>query len=193
MLQRTFVDKLLSEPAQFGGLSPYEAVWMALGVIVPILLLKKVEGAVQAAWLLPLVVALYAIDTKVWGPENKGPADAALFPTEAELLVQEGGAGVDLDPFEQRELLLRGWQKYLAEKWAGGVLTGSAEQLVRLAEEGEFHFNVARLGLLAEKGDLSRVLSPRGASPGLPVLVLYFFWNVYFAYTVTRLTPLKNH
>ena len=63
-----FWDKLKrSFEIIFFGIPSFELAWILLSIIIPILLLKKVEGAVQAVWLLPLATLFFTIDNRwVW-------------------------------------------------------------------------------------------------------------------------------
>ena len=87
-LQRSFLEKIISMAGIFLGKIPaFELAWIVLSIIIPILLLKKIEGATQAVWLLPVLVAFYAADVRWFGAYgHASPPDAALFPSEQELV-----------------------------------------------------------------------------------------------------------
>ncbi len=46
------------------------------------MLLLRIEGAVNAAWVLPLVALAYGIDNRLTGVENGSAADIAPFPSD---------------------------------------------------------------------------------------------------------------
>ena len=77
----------------FSGLiykvSPYELAWIVLSIVVPILLLKQVDGARLAVWLIPLVSILYVVDNQYYGVEMGPTAHERLFP-------ERGGTGAGL-------------------------------------------------------------------------------------------------
>ena len=79
-LQRSFWDKLKSVAILFAyKISPFELAWIFFSIVIVIMLLKKVEGASQAVWLLPILVACYAADNRL-SNKRKFFCKAQTFP-----------------------------------------------------------------------------------------------------------------
>lgn len=187
MLQRSFFDKLARVYTLFSRrVSPYELGWIILAVAVSILALKKVEGAAEAAWLLPLLVAAYAVDLRLQGRAEALRGDERLFPSEAELVADYLGEPLDEDIFEQRKQLQSAWKKYLAVRWAEVNPAADPAGLDRQAEEGEYRLTLARIEARAEKTPPEKLFDTTASSPSPLLLLVYFFWNVYFAYTLWK-------
>lgn len=185
-LKRSFWDKLKSTVTLFTDkISPFELAWIFFSIVIAIMLLKKVEGAAQAVWLLPFLVACYAIETRL-STKEKLFDETNFFPTEKMLVENYIQKPLSEDIFEQQKELMEGWKRYLIDKWAGQTPSEAKKVFDRQAEEGEFHFNLARLKWRANQNHLIGALPP--PSPALWQLVLYFFWNVYFAYTTWKYT-----
>ena len=189
LLQRTFLDKMLRVVKLFTSyLSGYELAWIILSIVLSIMVLKKVEGAAEAVWLLPLLVAAYAVDLRYAGKAARLEGDERLFPKETELVAQYIGSSLDGDLFEQQKQLRMAWKKYLAGHWAK-MEPGVGEELDKQAEEGEFYFTLARIKARRDMATPVRLLERAPSPPSLLLLVVYFFWNTYFAYTVWKYRP----
>lgn len=187
MLQRSFLEKLGRVYTLFFHYVPlYELGWILLAVTVSLLALKKVEGAAEAAWLLPLLVAAYAIDLRVQGRGEALQGDERLFPTERELVADYLREPLDEDIFEQRKQLQSAWKKYLAVRWAKEEPAADPAALDRQAEEGEYRMTLARIEARAEKTPPDKLFDSAASSPSPFLLLVYFFWNVYFAYTLWK-------
>lgn len=181
-LNRSFIDKLnRSLHILFYEMPTFEKAWLILSLIIPILLLKRVEGAALAVWLLPMVTACYAIDNRIQGLPNTQTAEEALYPSEKILVENYLPEPLNTNIFEQRDQLLKAWQLYLVTEWAGESPSSDPAILAKQAESGEYAFNTLRLQKMFS--------SPRQHPPLLEplwLLALYFFWNVYFAYTAWK-------
>jgi hypothetical protein len=185
-LQRSFWDKLKSVFDLFAyKISPWEIAWMVFSIAIAIMLLKRVEGASQAVWLLPVLIACYAADTRLYTKENPGSAEHKLFPTEKEIVENYLQGPLSEDIFDQQKELMEGWKRYLIIKWAHQAPSEVKEVFDKQAGEGAFRFNLARLDLHTKQGNVSIP-----ASPALWQLILYFFWNTYFAYTAWKHTKI---
>lgn len=185
-LQRSFWDKLKSVVALFGyKISPFELAWIVFSILISIMLLKRIEGASQAVWLLPLLVACYAVDTRWFAKENQENAESKLFPSEKELVDNYIEEPLSDNIFEQQEQLKDGWKHYLVIKWTAETPAEDKEVFDKQAEEGEFNFTLARLELRSKQEDFLTTIKPN-PPPSLWWLALYFFWNVYFAYTAWK-------
>lgn len=187
--QRSFWSKLDSVFRIFVfHLSGYEILWLLFSIIIPIMLLKRVEGAAQAVWLLPLLVALYAADNRYYGHPVSPSADALLFPSEQELVAGYVDGALSQNVFEQQEQLMLGWQRFLVKHWTKQTPSADPAVLAIQAEEGEYAFTLERLRLRALQGNA--VNSRRHDQQPLALLAFYFFWNAFFAYTAWKHTRL---
>lgn len=183
-LQDTFLEKLRRS---FAGvlidMPLFEKLWLLLSLVVPVLVLLKVDGAVQAAWLLPIAVFAYAADNR-WNGSHRGlSAELQLFPTEAYLVENYGGEDIDPNSLLQKEQLEAAWLKYLAAEWSPKSYTQHAGNLEfkQQAEEGEYAFTTARV--------LAIELEPESSAPAREAssaLAVYLLWNIAFAYVVTK-------
>ena len=81
---------------------------------------------------------------------------------------------------EQHDQLLKAWKKYLIINWAKEKPSKDLIDFQQQAEEGDFQFTLARLK--ASDGE-KNILESKYHHPSMLLLILYFFWNVYFAYT----------
>jgi len=160
--------------------SPYELAWIVYSIAISIMLLKKTEGAAQAVWLLPFLTALYATDVR-WFPARGTEDDLKLFPTEQVLVDDYVQGALSKDILEQHTQLLEGWKRYLIINWAKETPSANPNIFDQQAEEGEFRFTLARF-----ETDTPWVLKKGYSPPSLWVLVLYFCWNIYFAYTAWK-------
>lgn len=190
-LQRSFWDKTASVFSLFTyKISPYELAWIFFSIVISILLLKRVDGASQAVWLLPLLTACYAVDSRWFGHSSQHSAETMLFPSEQELVTHYIKDPLSENVFEQQEQMMQGWKRYLIIKWADQVPSENPSIFDQQAEDGEFNFTLARLELRAKQGNfLTLTTNP---PPSLPLLLLYFFWNSYFAYTAWKYTRPLN-
>lgn len=185
-LQRSFWDKLKSVIALFAyKISPFELAWIFFSIVISIMLLKRVEGAAQAVWLLPLLVALYAADSRLYIKENQNSAESKLFPSEKELVENYIKDPLHENIFDQQKQLMEGWKRYLVVNWTDQTPSEVKEVFDQQAEEGEFNFTLARLELRSKQEHFLTAIKPN-PPPSLWWLALYFFWNVYFAYTACR-------
>lgn len=141
-------------------------LWMVLAIAISIMLLKKVEGAALAAWLLPFVVFCYGVE--VWLGHGKmiREPDAHLFPSEqqlvAEYLTEPLSSGIHV----QHQQLKTAWERYLVDHFGEDL------------ESAEHAFNAERLK--ARMGAQTAL-----ASPSLWLMMGYFLWNLFFAFFVS--------
>lgn len=164
------------------GISPFEQAWIFFAVIISVLILKKREGAAQAAWLLPLIVLLYVSDQ--WHRPAIPNKEALLFPSE-KIIVEEYLQGRLSERIsEQQEELKIGWKKYLIDHWAHEMPSEDLSRFELQAEQGEFNFNLERINVVNESNKNSFVIK---SSMGL--LTLYLIWNVFFAWIVNKYKP----
>lgn len=172
---RSFIDKIV-DSFNFSKLPIYEFSWMLLAIVIPILVLKKVDGAKEAAWLLPLITLGYIIH--VWShPIQKAPSEALLFPKEDFLVSYYMETPLSDRIDEQQQQLLSAWQRYLVETWAHEEPSKELSTFSKQVEKGEFSFNVARMERRIE--DRSGPNETRTPSP--LTLLFYLIWNTLFA------------
>lgn len=159
-------------------LSPFCQAWILFSIIIPILLLLKIEGSELAAWILPLLVAFYVWDNHANGvdanPETK------LFPTEEYLVSRYLDAPLSSNILTQKEELIHAWNGYLKQEWA------QKEDLA----EGWFRFNIARIKAQAQQRYAWQFRQRESSS----ILLLYLGWNLFFAAVIslTRLEGLQE-
>lgn len=183
--QRTFFAKLQrSIHILLNEIPPFEQAWLLLSMIIPVLLLKRVEGATQAIWLLPLLTLLYAYDNYFFGLNPSTPAESRLFPTENEIVYGYLDEPLSANIFEQREQLLWGWKRYLIKEWTGHNEALFSPEFDLQAEEGEHAFNLARIAALSKSTAKPVLQHPVRELPIL--LALYLFWNFFFAFSVWK-------
>lgn len=191
-LQRSFFDKSLQAlHILFFEIPPFEQAWLILSFIIPIMLLKRIEGAAQAVWLLPLLAALYAFDNR-WHAHVRTPTeDVLLFPTEQVLVEKFLDEPLSASIFEQQKQLQQAWKMYLINIWDKQTPSNDLADANLQAERGEFAFNLARLEHIAKDRSRERYASNQTQDP-LAALSLYFFWNALFACIVWKYAILRD-
>lgn len=161
----------------FKELSPFELAWIFFSIVISILLLKKVEGATHAVWILPLLCLLFAIHNQSKPINN---SSVSLFPSEELIVKNYLSEDLDSAVSKQYDQLLKGWHQYLIIEWAHEVPSSNKETFRAQAEKGEFYFNLAQIqqqqGLSTKP---SNVISNW-------ILCLYCFWNFMFAWITSR-------
>lgn len=167
-LATPFVSKLMGSFLSLSQFSPTFLIWLILGTVLPILLLKKVDGARPLIWLMVFVALAYCFENRFFEPALSATREELLFPSEALIVKDHMSEPLSNDPFTQHEQLKRGWDHYLDQVWGKGK--GSAE--------GLFAFNVERAVALATEPPVSRGQQP------LLLLAFFLFWNLSFAFVV---------
>lgn len=166
---------------------PFEQAWIFFSVIIAILILLKVEGAKQAAWILPLLVLAYSIDNQMTGKIPSPSPDSLLFPTEETIVQHYLTEPLSPSLFDQQKQLEKGWKRYLIENWS--IHRNQNEEAA--LEEAEFHFTLARLNLLhsQKRSEWLHHFQER-----LHPLLLFFFlmWNLLFAWGVSANASILN-
>lgn len=162
---------------------PFEQAWILFSITIAILILLKVEGAKLAAWILPLIVLAYSLDNQLYGKYSSSP-DMSLFPTEENIVQNYLHEPLSSSLFEQQEQLKKGWNHYLIDQWAINHSLSEEEKL----EEAEFRFTLARLDALHDQ-PRSEWLNVFHAKLHPFWLLLFFAWNVWFAWVVNYSLP----
>lgn len=179
-LQLSFSEKLkASMQLLFFQTAPFEQAWLFFSFLLPLLLLLRIEGAVQACWLLPILAMAYATDNLSYTPLPKNNLDISLFPTEAVLIQNYLKAPLSDSIAEQQKELTKGWKNYLVIEWASEAVSSNPEIYLTQVEKGEFAFNAKRLKMRSLKGLLAIEKEPERQS--LAILGLYLAWNILFA------------
>lgn len=158
------------------GIPPFEQAWIFFSITISILVLLKIEGARQAVWILPLIVAAYAVDNQLEGKRPYVSPDSQLFPTEETIIHQYLNVPLAQNPMEQKKQLEEGWKRYLVDHWSQK----------NDEEEAEFNFTIARLKLLHTEsldgwlGSFHEKIHPI-------ILACYLLWNLFFAWMISRI------
>lgn len=180
-LSTSFLDKIQeSLNVLFFKTSSFERAWILFAIIIPILLLKKVEGSREAAWILPLIVTAYCISNELKLSSPHISDEAKLFPKEEFLVSRYLKKNINtLGLAAQQEELLKGWHLYLVEYYANEIASRNLNEFQNQIEKGEFAFNLARI----EKSSsaTSNVLKKQP----LFLMMIYFVWNLLFALGVS--------
>lgn len=185
-LQQSFSQKLRQSLSILAfKISSFEQAWLLFSIVLAIMLLKRVEGARQAIWLLPILTMCYAVDNRWYGHSPTQPPDAKLFPSEKILIEQYYRKPLNDNIFKQQEQLQEAWKLYLVEAWTSPVHTD--QDFEQQAAQGEFAFNSARLILLASNSNQTFSYQKEPFS----LLSIYIFWNVLFA-SFAQFTTLCN-
>lgn len=160
---------------------PFELAWLVLSIVIAVMLLKKAEGAWQAAWLLPLLVFCYAIDNQQHAKPAPLSPDMALFPSEQTIVSDYLREPLSSSIFEQEGQLRRGWHLYLIREWAKEAPSSQSDIFAQQLAKGEAAFQLARASKLAEDRQPIPLVSNHRQS--LLVLFFYLAWNLFFACT----------
>lgn len=158
-----------------------EKAWIVFAVLIPILLLKRVEGSLQIVWILPLLTLAYAIENRWQSLPPSPTAEQRLFPSEAVILQDYVGEPLKPSISEQQKQLLQGWENYLVREWAKETPAADPQHFRQQVESGDFAFNLARLEAIKnERASRTRKQEP------ISLLALYLFWNLSFALIVHK-------
>lgn len=164
-------------------LPSFEQAWIFFSIVIAIMLLLKVDGAVQAAWLLPVIALCYAFDNHWHG--NKAPVspDMQLFPSEEVIVSNYLKKPLSESIFDQQEELRQGWQLYLVQDWAHEQPSSDPILFTKQVEDGEYAFNLARLDRLIESPEMPEIFFFQKQESTI-LLVIYILWNFFFAWIV---------
>ncbi|MCE5318362.1 MAG: hypothetical protein LLG04_13510 [Parachlamydia sp.] len=179
-LDTTFLTKIKKTATGLWDLPLFEKAWILFAILIPILLLKRVEGASQIIWILPLLSLAYALDNRFQGQPSEKTAEERLFPSEDLILKKYVGEPLKPSIIEQQQQLQQGWQTYLVREWAKEEPSQDTQQFLQQAEVGDFAFNLARIKALKVTP------SQRPKQEPLSLLALYLFWNISFCLIVTK-------
>ena len=176
-LEKTFYEKLKQSLKKILNLPTFELAWLFFSVILAIMLLKKIEGAKEALWILPLLVFAYAGENRGLSPRILSD-DQKLFPSEELIVEKYLDVPFSQNVFEQKEQLKKGWDAYLIKEWAP---EGGNEQ------DGLFAFNLERVKILAREKPVTRT-----QPDSLSLLAIYLGWNISFALVARQYLTLRD-
>lgn len=163
---------------------PWEQAWIFFSFIIPLLLLLRIEGAVQVSWLLPLITFGFCLNNQMNLPELQNRSENALFPTEEYIVQRYLGGSLEGNILDQQNELKKGWENYLIIEWAhefpADVMQVRDSQVVK----GEFAFNIARIKARQNEKILAVDKVPHRQS--LLILFIYLMWNFFFAYIAQK-------
>jgi len=186
LVTTTFMTKLgQSFRILLWDIPPFELAWIVFSLVISILLLKRYEGAAQAAWLLPLITFLYAYSNITQGKNLEALSDAQLFPSESVIINDYLKKPLSPSIQEQQKQLMYGWQLYLIKVWAHEDPSMDPSVFQKQVEQGEYAFNVARLDKIASNPLLDHAYVLNKKEPKI-FLLIYLLWNLAFAWRVNK-------
>lgn len=187
-LSRSFFEKIESAFKRIlFEIPPFELAWIFFSIVISILLLLRIEGAIQTVWLLPLLAGAYAVDNRFNGNARKPTQEELLFPSEAYIVHHHLTEPLSQNIFEQQTQLQKGWELYLIENWAKQIPSNESTLFRRQVAQGEFNFNVERLQRMAKEIDKTPLRESN------LLLALYIFWNLSFALIVNQVYSTKGN
>lgn len=175
--QRPFSSKLAdSFAALLLDLPVFIQAWIFLSVVISIMLLLGIEGAINAIWLLPVIILCYAVDNQVHGVIPPPSPDALRLPSEHYLMSRYKGPS-----------LKDAWELYLITEWASKVPESDPEAFRLQIEAGEHALTVARVEDLMKSQSLNRMTSS-GTKKPLFFLCGLVVWNLVVAIAAQKRT-----
>lgn len=165
----------------------FEQAWILFSIILSVMLLKRVPGAREAIWLLPLITVFYALDNRLYGQSMHEVGDAKFFPSE-KILVERyiPTQSLSSDVFEQKTQLTQAWKLFLIHEWSREVPSQDLNVFEFQAEKGAFAFNAFRLS--QSDGSEDHFFYKQS----FLTLFIFIFWNIFFAFQALRITPLRE-
>jgi len=134
----------------------FKRAWMFFALLISLLILYRIEGGVAAVWILPFLSLCFLLNHHFLESWQQEP-DAFLYPN------------IERENFQEK------WEEYLVQNWSP---TGNRD-------EGEFYFNLAKLKAMRTAPSYQSAYQFHGREP-LGLLILYFTWNLLFAYTIYK-------
>ncbi|HRD55839.1 MAG TPA: hypothetical protein PLC42_05520, partial [Parachlamydiaceae bacterium] len=183
----SFLDKLQdSFKILFFKLSIYERAWIFFGILIPIFLLKKREGAKEASLILPLIALAFLLNNQIHIKTSPPTEGTSLYPTEEFLekkYLNEPLRNLSLK--EQQENLLKAWQLYLIDFFLNETPSKNLDVFEKQILKAEHAFQTARAVKI--KPPLLANKKFDGQEP-LFLLIAYLVWNTLFSITMLN-TP----
>jgi hypothetical protein len=168
-LQETFRQKIVkSVEGLFLGIPVSKIIWLILALILPIMVMKQVEGSREVFWLLPILAIVYT-----W---QMLPLQipTSIYPTESYLESKYMSAPLSGSIDMQKNNLELAWKAYIVAEWSKApAYATNAEKFA----DGLYHFIVQKT--LVEHGQPE-------PKPGPWTLMSYIAWNFLAAWAVSR-------
>lgn len=167
--QRPTLEKIREGLEKLAVKTPvFEQAWIFFSIIIAVLILLKVEGALESTITIFLITIGYCVVNYCFGHEEPTSLEEMLIPKEEFII--KNYITEDAKTIITKNLLEEGWKQYLIEKWSK---TGQVE-------EGEFYFTLARLNLIRREA-LSSWLDFYNKKQSIPILFIYLCWNTFFS------------
>ena len=163
-------------------LPPFQKAWIFFSILIPILILLKIEGAQRAAWILPFITIVYGVNQLFLYPSHAHLYEDSLFPTEQVIVNDYLNDPLSTNILEQREQLLKGWHSYVVNQWANEPPSSNEEEFKKQLSKGLFAFNVARIDVIQQDSALPSYLRRKGSL----FILSFLLWNIFFAIFVNR-------
>lgn len=150
----------------FLGMPVSKLLWLFLSILLPVLVMKQIDGARESFWLLPLLTAVYAWQMM---PIQSTPS---IYPTETYLEKKYLKGPLSGSIEEQRDMLELAWKSYIIEEWTQAPKDSSDGEKFA---NGMYHF-------IAQKTLLEMNQPPQ--KPGPWTLGAYLMWNLSAAFCI---------
>jgi hypothetical protein len=178
---RPFLSKLHDSFKIFFFETPrLELAWILFSILICILLLLRVEGATEAAWILPLIVMGYSLSNWRHSQPEQLPPEDRLYPTEQVIVEKYLKEPLGRDLRTQKEQLTRGWHYYLVQNWSKEAPALNSKAFDKQVQDAEYAFHLARLEIMQENQNLQAGY-PNYRKP-MWLLLIYLLWNCVFAW-----------
>lgn len=167
-------------------LPAFTQAWLFFSFLVCLFLLLRIDGAAKAAWVLPLIALAYAFDNRTNGIPPISTPDLDLFPSEQYIVERYRSEPLSGDHAQQRQQLQDAWERYLVVEWNHEPLNSDQASSTLSVEKAEHAFNTARLKRYLDAEETPQMRSLQHSQKSLLLLVVYFAWNLFFAFYVNR-------
>ncbi len=165
----------------------WEQAWLFFSFVIPLLLLLRIEGAIQVCWLVPLITAGYCLNNQLNVPELQNHSDRALFPSEKYIVQRYLDGRLEGGILDQQNQLKKGWESYLIMEWANELPAEDNSIRGDQVVKGEFAFNIARIKVRKNEKILAVDKVPQRQS--VMILGFYLLWNIFFAWAAQKAKP----
>lgn len=163
-------------------LPPFQKAWIFFSILIPLLILLKIDGAHRAAWILPLITFIYAFNQVSLYPYNKELFESRLFPSEQTLLDDYLHEPLASNIINQKDQLLKGWQLFIVRNWTHETPSTDNHEFKTQFTKGLHAFNLARIHAINMDASFPPYLRKKGSF----VMMGFFIWNCFFAWFVNR-------
>lgn len=165
-MQESFLNKSKQSIENlFLGIPISKLLWLLLALLLPILVLKQVDGARELFWLFPVLAVFYALQN------FPATAPEPIYPSESYLENRYLESPITGSIEQQKNLLEQAWKKFIVTEWSKESVSASDEEKF---VNGLYHFILNKT--LQESSGPSK--------PGPWTLACYFIWNLTAALVV---------